>query len=141
MIERVRRMDYLALGLVALSAVVGLAMWPALPEQMAIHFDASSTPDNYVSKTTGVLLGPAIGAGAILFVRAKNRVDPTPADEGLMRWSILFTGVVIAYVQGLVLLWNVGVKFDVVAAVSPVIVGAGLLVAYQYRKPGRWLGS
>jgi uncharacterized membrane protein len=118
---------------VVAAALLGVILWPQLPSEMAIHFDASSTPDNYVSKPVGVFLTPAIGLGAILFVRAKMAVDNVQANPVSTRFSMLFTGIVIAYVQVLVLVWNLGYTFDMTTAVVPVLLGAGAFVWYQYR--------
>lgn len=129
----VRNSTLPALGFVALAGLLGVAAWPQLPAEMAIHFDGSSTPDNYVGKTTGVFLLPAIGLGAILFVRAKMAVDGVTTDPEMAHLGMLFTGVVIAYVQMLVVAWNLGYQFSMTTAIVPVLFGAAALVWYQYR--------
>jgi uncharacterized membrane protein len=133
----VRHTTLPAVAVILLSVVAGLAVWPQLPAEMAIHFDGASDPNGYVSKTVGVFLAPAIGIGAILFSRAAVSADSTTDPQTAAR-SILFVGLVIAYVQGLVLAWNLGMRFDMTTAIVPVLVGAGILVAYE-RGIGRTL--
>jgi uncharacterized membrane protein len=130
-----RPTDLAAVALLACSALAGLAVWPSLPAEMAIHFGVSGEPDNFVSKPLGVLMAPVIGVGALAFVRFSARVDPT-ADRRTLDVSVLFLGATIAYVQSFVLAWNLGYRFDPLVAVAPVLLGAGLLVAYAFKRDG-----
>ena len=60
-------------GLVALTALVGVALWPRLPAEMAIHFSASGRPDNYVSRAVGVGLMPVILVATLLIMTRTTR--------------------------------------------------------------------
>jgi len=125
----VRTASLLAGGLVVLGGLAGVVAWPALPAEMAIHFGPAG-PDRFVPKLQGVLLVPALGLATILFVWITER---TPADPLVTALGVLFLGVTLTYVHGLVLLWNLGVSVDVTAAVAPILVGAAALVYLQYR--------
>ena len=104
---------------------------------MAIHFDATSTPDNFVAKPVGVLLTPTIGVAAILLVRRGGELGGGPIHPAVEDATIGFVGVVVGYVQGLVLAWNVGLRFDVTVSVLPVLALAVLLVVYAMSREGR----
>lgn len=52
-LNRADAVAYTALGLAVLA---GGVLWPRLPAEMAIHFDATSTPDSFVARPVGVLL-------------------------------------------------------------------------------------
>jgi uncharacterized membrane protein len=130
-----RTVDATAVALLALSALAGLALWPSLPNEMAIHFGASGTPDNFVEKPLGVLLAPVIGVGALAFVRLASRVDPT-ADRRVLDVSVLFLGATIAFVQSFVLAWNLGVRLNPMVVVVPVLAGALLLTLYAVKRDG-----
>jgi len=39
-------------------AVLAVVVWPRLPAEIAIHFDATSTPDSPVARPVSVLLAP-----------------------------------------------------------------------------------
>jgi len=122
-----RRADTVAVGLLAAAALAGLALWASLPDQMAIHWSGSE-PDSYVSKPLGVFAVPALGVATVVLVRlVPDSLTNTPGGVGP---TVLFLGVVLAWVQGIVYAWNLGYRFDVGLAVVPVLVGAGLLVAY-----------
>lgn len=105
----------LSIGLVVFTAAAGVALWPRLPAEMAIHFSATGTPDNYVSKPLAVFLMPAIMLGTLAFLAAALRVDP-PEDPHIASVTAVSTMGFMAAIQGLVLAWNLGypVAFDLV---------------------------
>lgn len=128
------RADAVAYAAMGLAVLAGLALWPRLPAEMAVHFDATSTPDSFVARPVGVLLAPTIGVAAVLLVRRGGELgggSPNPAVEDA---AVAVVGVAVAYVQGLVLAWNVGLRFDVTVAVVPVLVLAGALLVYALRE-------
>jgi len=121
-----RRIEGVALGLVSLPSLVALVLWPQLPAEMAIHW-SSGEPDTFVGKPLGIVGLPALAAGTIAFVRlAPDRLTSTPGGEDL---SVLFLGVVFAWVESMVLVWNLGARFPVAWTVFPILVlAAGLVV-------------
>lgn len=133
--QSVRPADLLGVALLAAAALAGVVLWPRLPGEMAIHFDASGTPDNYTSKPLGVVLAPAIGVLAVAAMRGAKRIDPG-ADERTLSVAVVYVAGVIAYVQGLVLAFNLGHAFSMTAALAPVFVGAAVLVAYALVRDG-----
>ena len=82
---------------------------------MAIHFSATGTPDNYVSKPTAVFLLPAIMLGTLAFLAGVLRVDP-PDDPRIASVTAVSTMGFMTAIHGLVLAWNLGypVPFDLV---------------------------
>ena len=50
--------------------------------------------------------------------------------------SVLFLGATIAYVQGFVLAWNLGFRLDPLVVIAPVLLGAGLLTVYAFKRDG-----
>ena len=52
-----------------LPIAAGLIFWDRLPEQMAIHFNATNEPDNWASKPVAVLGMPALLAALHLLCR------------------------------------------------------------------------
>jgi len=126
-----RRVDFLAVGLMAIPAAAAIVVWDSLPAEMAIHWNASGRPDNAVAKPLATLGLPLFGVATVAFVRfVPDSLTSTPGGEGL---SILFLGVVFAWVQTLVLGWNLGYRFNVVLATVPVLMLAAGLVWYALR--------
>jgi uncharacterized membrane protein len=124
----VHRSDLVASVLLVGVALVGFALWGDLPPEMAIHFDVSGTPDNYVPKPVALLLTPAIGLSAVAFSRYAIGADPS-ADPLVGAAAVYFVGGVVAYVHALVLAYNLGYGFSIWVALVPVFVAsAGLVV-------------
>lgn len=119
------RRDLIGIGIVVLMAVVTAAVYAQLPEQVAIHFDDSGQPDNFLAKPLGVALLPAVGVGVVLLFRLLPAVDPLGANVSAFRryYDLLavVTVAVLAYTQGLVLAYNLGYRFDVLQATVPVL--------------------
>jgi len=129
-----RRIDALAVGLMTLPVVAALIVWGQLPSQMAVHWNGA-TPDVVLSKpmaTVGLLL---FGIAAIVATRlAPDSLTNTPGGENV---TIVFVGIVFTYVQTIILVWNMGYRFDVGLAILPVLLIGGLLVIYSDRLPSR----
>jgi len=129
------RTDVLSGGLVVLTALAGVALWPQLPAEVAIHFSASGTPDNYVPKAVGVFLLPAIMLGTLVVVRVSLRVDP-PSNPTTGPVVTLATMVFLSAIHLLVLAWNAGYPVRIDGILLGSLVWAALLVAYVVRKEG-----
>lgn len=126
-----RHIDLLAVALLAIPAVAALVVWDALPAEMAIHWTAAGMPDNAVAKPLATFGLPLFGAATVAFVRLlPDSQTSTPGGETV---SILFVAVVFAWVEGLVLGWNLGYRFNVTLATLPVLVLAAGLVWYAVR--------
>jgi len=134
---RSRWPDLLGVALVVGAALAGIALWPRLPAEMAVHFGAGGEPDSFVAKPLGVVLAPAIGVVGLAVARLSGRADPT-ADPRVLGAAVLFVGSVVAYVQGLVLAYNLGYSVPVSFALVPVFAAAGALTLYALRRDG-WL--
>lgn len=124
-----RRYDLFAVGLIGTVTLFGLFLWPELPSKMAIHW-SGGTPDSFVSKSLAIFGLFAFGIGTVIFVRiAPPSLTNTPGGPNI---TVLFIGVVLTWVQSLVLVWNLGYKFNMGLAVLPVLVLAGLLAVYAH---------
>jgi len=126
-----RRFDLLAVALMAIPAVAALLVWDALPAEMAIHWNAAGTPDNTVSKPLATLGLPLFGVATVAAVRLlPDSLTSTPGGDTA---TVLFVGVVFVWVETLVLVWNLGYRFNVTLATLPVLVLAAGLVWYALR--------
>jgi hypothetical protein len=99
------------------------------------HFDAGGTPDRYVPKAVGVLLAPLIDLAAVGALRYAERVDPT-ADRRVLSLAVVFVDGLVAYLQGLVLAFNLGWAFSTTAALVPMFSEAAALVEYALYRDG-----
>jgi uncharacterized membrane protein len=102
--------------------LAGVALYPSLPDQMAIHFDASGTAGNYAPKPVAVALMPAVVVGMSLLFSVTN-VDREEAIVGSLAMLLLVA------VQFMVFGANLGVSFPIV----PISLGmAAVLVAVAF---------
>ncbi|RXK51978.1 DUF1648 domain-containing protein [Halorientalis pallida] len=115
MAQSLTRLDAITGGLALLTALAGLAVYPRLPAEMAIHFSASGQPDTFAPKAVVVAVMPVAMVLTHVVLRWSARVDP-PADPRTMTGITVATMLLLAAVQGLVLAWNLGyaVPFDLV---------------------------
>lgn len=124
-----RQIDAVAVALAALPVAAAALLWPELPAEMAIHWGPGG-PDTFVSKPLATFGLFAFAVGTIAFVRlAPKTLTNTPGGTNP---TVLFLGFVFAWVEGMVVVWNLGIHFPVELAVLPILVFAGVLVAYSY---------
>ena len=118
-----RRQLLAEIGLVAVTALVGLAVLDQLPAEMAIHFGLSGTPDDYASKPIAFVLLPALQVGMVALFAVLPRIDPIGENVAAFgRAYDAFVLVVLGflgYVHALVVLWNVGYEFPITMALAP----------------------
>jgi uncharacterized membrane protein len=123
------RLDAVSAGLAAITALAGLAVYPRLPAEMAIHFSASGQPDNVVPKAVAVAAMPVAMILTHAVIQWAARVDP-PDDPRTMTGITVATVLLLAAIQGLVLAWNLGyaVPFDLV--LIGILVWGALVAGY-----------
>ena len=130
----VRRFEWLVYGLLTVTALVGVALWGQLPDQMAIHFSGGDA-NTVVPKSVGVVLAPAIGIGAVAVMQhgpdSLSRSNESPA---MRRASALFSGAVVALAQLYIYAWNLGYKLPTWLLLTPVFAGVVAIVGYRWRR-------
>lgn len=132
----------IVLILLAISIVVGILLWPQLPDPMASHWNASDQVDGYMSKFWGVFLMPVMMAGMfVLFIIIPN-IDPLKANIARFREAfnlfIVLIMVFFGYIWVLSILWNLGyTSFRMSAAMLPAMGLLFMYVGYMLRKAKR----
>jgi len=64
------------LGIILLSFIVSVYVYPVMPEEMASHWNAKGEADGYMQKLWGLFLTPFILAGLALFFFIIPKIDP-----------------------------------------------------------------
>lgn len=124
------------------STLVGIALWPRLPDPMASHWDASDQVNGYMSRFWGVFLMPVMTAGLFLFFLAIPNIDPLKANIAQFRetfnlFIVLFVGFMV-YIYFLTLLWNLGYTgFNMSDAMLPALGVLYFFIGYMLRKAKR----
>jgi uncharacterized membrane protein len=128
--------------LIVLATLVGVALWPRLPDPMASHWDVNDQVNGYMSKFWGVFLMPLMTAGLVLFFLAIPKIDPLRANIAAFRdafnlFIVFFTGFMV-YIYILTLLWNLGYTgFNMSEAILPALGILYLFIGYILRKAKR----
>jgi uncharacterized membrane protein len=127
-----------AVGVVAvmLAFLASAVAYPELPARMATHWGVSGEVNGTMSRLIGAFVLPALAAGVYAFMLISPRFDPRKqnieAFRGLYEWFAAGMAWFLLYTHGLVLLWNLGVRPPIGAALAPglaaVLYASGLLV-------------
>ncbi|WP_458187910.1 SdpI family protein [Haladaptatus sp. NG-WS-4] len=120
------RTKYLvAFALVVVAIGVSVYYYPQMPDQMATHWNASGDADGTMSKLGGSFFIPALTLGVLVLFMVIPSVDPLQENVERFRDSYdLFVVVFVAfmlYVHVLVLLWNLGSRFEFTTVLAPAI--------------------
>jgi uncharacterized membrane protein len=105
---------------------IGVALYPTLPDQMVIHWNAAGNPDNAVGKAIAVLAMPAV----VVFMSVVFEVSGSDRGErivGSLAMLLLFV------VQVMVFAVNLGYAVPIVPitlALAGVVVAAAFWVEY-----------
>lgn len=120
------RKSYLvALALVVVSFGLGAYYYPRMPDQIASHWNASGNADGTMPKLWGLFLVPTMTAGLFVLFAAIPRIDPLRENIAEFRryydlFIVLFVAFML-YMQALIILWNLGYRFDFTMVLSPAI--------------------
>jgi uncharacterized membrane protein len=117
------RRDVAGGGIVLLTALASALAAPEVPAEVAIHFDAGGDPDGYADRSVALASVPLLAAGLVALFAALPRIDPLGENvaefQGAYDAFAVGTVVFLAYVHGAILAFNLGVEFDLLAALAP----------------------
>lgn len=116
-----------------LPMVVGLLLWPRLPDTLATHFDFSGEPNGWSSKTFAVLGMPVFLLGVHLLCAVATQADPKHKNiqDKVYRMILWISPVVSALCCGLTYLWALGVEMDL-SLWGPLVMAVLFLVLGNY---------
>jgi len=107
--------------------VVGLALSPQFPEQMAVHWNEKGEADGYGSRFMGIWFLPLITIGLSLLLVGIPQIDPLKKNIEKFRSEynlfILLFVVFFVYLQVITLLFNLGWQFNLLALLTPAFGG------------------
>jgi uncharacterized membrane protein len=115
------------LVLIGLSLAIAYYVYPMMPEQMASHWNASGQVDDYMPKLFGLLLFPAISLLMLCLFLLIPKIDPLKSNiqefrkyfDGFIMLILLF----LFYMYVMVILYNLGILFDMSVVVVPALAG------------------
>lgn len=126
-----KKSETIVLVIICLSFVVGILLYPQMPEKMASHWNAQGEVDGYISKFWGLFLMPLISLGLFFLFILIPKIDPLKKNiEKFRRYFDVFVVLVILFLFYLYLLtifWNLGFKFSMPQFLAPAL---GMLFYY-----------
>jgi uncharacterized membrane protein len=129
------------IALIMLSFLLGLYLYPEMPEQMASHWDAQGRVNGYMDRFWGLFLMPIMSAGLFLLFIFIPLIDPLKENIDKFRNQyerfILLIMMFFLYIYLLTLIWNLGMRFDMVQMLIPAMAllffYAGILISNAKR--------
>jgi uncharacterized membrane protein len=119
-----RKQVTLSVFLIIIQFVIGIYLFPSMPERIAIHWNINGEADGYSSKLVGLFLIPVIELILIPIFLILPRIDPKASPEkmiGSYEWFVLLFSFYMFYVFGLSVAWNLGYKFDFLRFLVPML--------------------
>lgn len=112
-----------ALLLILLSFIFGVALYPQMPEMMASHWGADGQVNGYLPRFWGMFLLPLLNAGLYALLQLVPRIDPK--RENIKKFQKYFDGLMLllvvffCYLEVLTVGWSLGWRFDMNVAMLP----------------------
>ncbi|VVB76480.1 SdpI/YhfL protein family protein [Candidatus Tiddalikarchaeum anstoanum] len=117
--------EFKILILVLISVVIGLFSYPLMPDVMASHWNDVGEVNGYMPKFWGVFLMPAISILLGFLLVLIPKLDPLNKNVEKFRKYfdnfILLLLVFFIYIYVFTLLWNAGIKIDIVTVLIPAL--------------------
>ena len=131
MTMKTKNIQILIIGLILVSFLIGAYLYTYMPEKMASHWDANGSVDGYMPKLWGLFLLPVISAILFLTFMLIPKIDPHKGNierfRGHFDVFILLLFVFLFYIYMLIMLWNIGYRFNIIQLLAPAF---GLLIYY-----------
>ncbi|MCD6233352.1 SdpI family protein [bacterium] len=126
-----KKTDIIIISLISLSFIVGIYLYPQMPEKMASHWNVKGEVDGYLSKFWGIFLMPIVSLGLFLLFLLIPRIDPLKANiEKFRKYFdsfIVLIMVFLFYIYLLGIVWNLGKRFNMGRTMVPAL---GVLFYY-----------
>ncbi len=120
---RMRTAEWIVLGIVIVSFVLGGALYDRMPERMASHWNASNEVDGFMPRFWGLFFAPIIMAVLFLIYIAIPRTDPLKVNIESFRVHfdrfIMLLFLFLLYLYLLTIFWNLGHWFVMITLLAP----------------------
>jgi uncharacterized membrane protein len=118
-----RKSTIVVLGIILLSFIIGISLYPQMPDKMASHWNLQGKVNGYMPKFWGLFLLPLMLIGIASLFIIIPRIDPLQANiekfrKYYDRFIILFSAFLL-WIYLFTILWNLGFKFHISLALLP----------------------
>ena len=133
-----KKIIVVCLGFIALMFVMSIYAYPNLPETIASHWNVHGQADGYMPKVWGIFLLPLVSIGLLGLLIGLPRIDPLRANliafQGYYYGFIVLMMGFFTYLQGIILIWNLGIVFPftqlIVLPIAVLFVYIGVLLKH-----------
>ncbi len=136
-----KKTNIIIIGLILVSFIIGIYLYPQMPDKMASHWNSKGEVDSYMPKFWGVFMMPIIVTGMYILFLFIPRIDPLKANIAKFRnYFDRFIIVIVAfmfYIYLLTIFWNLGFRFNLGQFMTPALgflfIVAGILIKHAKR--------
>jgi len=127
----IKKSKTIILGIIILSLIIGIYLYPQMPDNIASHWNAKGQVDDYKPKFWGLFFMPIISIFLLFLLIFIPKLDPL--KENIQKFRKYFNDFMVLmtvfsfYIYLLTIAWNIGFKFDMGLAIIPAI---GLIFYY-----------
>jgi uncharacterized membrane protein len=124
------------ISIILISFAIGIYFYHQMPDFMASHWNAKGQVNGYLPKLWGLFLMPFISLFMFLLFLLIPGIDPLKSN--IRKFRDYFDGFILLiiaflfYLYSLTIIWNLGIKFDMVQFLLPslaiIFYYAGILV-------------
>jgi uncharacterized membrane protein len=107
------------------SFAVAIYFYPILPDQIATHWGANGQVNGYSSKLFGLFFMPVLSFFLLFLFVSLPKIDPYKKNfSQFQNYFQNFINLIFAfffYIYLIIILWNLGVSFNMIQVLSPAI--------------------
>lgn len=119
------KIEKIILFLIAVSFGAAIYLYPQMPEMMASHWNAGGEADGYMPKAGALFFMPGLSLVFFFLFSLIPKIDPMQANiekfRGYFDIFILLFEVFFLYIYFLTIVWSLGWRFDMTAAMLPAL--------------------
>jgi uncharacterized membrane protein len=109
--------------LITVSVLLGIVLYPKIPNQMASHWNAEGKVDGYMPKFWGLFLMPLISFAILILFNIFPKIDPL--RKNIEKFRVYFNNFIaliilfLLYIHSLTIFWSLGFQFNMTIAILP----------------------
>jgi len=112
-----RKAELFILIIIIASFVIGIYLYPQMPEQMASHWNINGQVDDYMPRFWGVFLMPLVLVGLALLFIAIPKIDPL--KKNIEKFRKYYDGFIILFFIFMLLVYFQTILWNLEIEISP----------------------
>jgi uncharacterized membrane protein len=120
-------LNWISLAIVGLSFLIGVAVYPQMPESVASHWNLQGQADGYMGRFWGTFLFPILMTALFLGFQIIPKIDPKYKNINTFRnyfeGFILVFNLFLICLYSLVIAWNLGYQLPFNVVLPPLLGG------------------